>query len=51
MLKSISPIGSVIKRPPLGNDIIGFLGVMGDSSQESEDKAMAYSQRVNVTTR
>ncbi|MBU9809434.1 ATP-grasp domain-containing protein [Rahnella sp. SL6] len=51
MLKIISPIGSVIKRPPLGNDIIGFLGVMGDSRQESEDKAMAYSQRVNVTTR
>lgn len=51
MLKIISPIGTVIKRPPLGNDIIGFLGVMGDSRQESEDKAMTYSQRVNVTTR
>jgi biotin carboxylase len=51
MLKIISPIGSLIKRPPLGNDIIGFLGVMGNSRQETESKTMNYSQQVVVTTR
>jgi hypothetical protein len=51
MLKIISPLGSVIKRPPLGNDIIGFLGVKGSSRQETEEKAMSYSQQLIVTTR
>ncbi|MNV88160.1 hypothetical protein D3C71_1823420 [compost metagenome] len=51
MLKIIAAKGDTIKRPPLGNDIIGFLGVMGDSRQETEDKAMRYSQQVVVTTR
>jgi biotin carboxylase len=51
MLKVISHPGTVIKRPPLGNDIIGFLGIMGDSRQETEDKAMLYSGQVIVTTR
>lgn len=49
MLKIISPPGSVIKRPPAGNDIIGFLGVMGDSRQETEEKALRYSEQVQVT--
>lgn len=51
MLKIIAAKGETIKRPPLGNDIIGFLGVMGDSRQETENKAMRYSQQVVVTTR
>ncbi len=51
MLKVISHPGTVIKRPPMGNDIIGFLGVMGASRQETEEKAMRYSKQVIVTTR
>ena len=51
MLKVISHPGTVIKRPPKGNDIIGFLGVMGASRQETEEKAMRYSKQVIVTTR
>lgn len=51
MLKVISHPGTVIKRPPMGNDIIGFLGVMGASRQETEEKAMLYSKQVIVTTR
>lgn len=51
MLKIISPLGTEIKHPPLGNDIIGFLGVMGASRQETEEKAILYSQQVVVTTR
>ncbi|MGV7963199.1 ATP-grasp domain-containing protein [Photorhabdus tasmaniensis] len=51
MLKIIASVGDVINRPPLGNDIIGFLGVMGDNRQKTEDKAMKYSQQVVVTTR
>lgn len=51
MLKIISNSGTVIKRPPLGNDIIGFLGVKGESRQDTEDKATLYSKQVIVTTR
>ncbi|MCS3769223.1 hypothetical protein HNP12_003330 [Aeromonas hydrophila] len=51
MLKIIAPIGGEIKRPPLGNDIIGFLGVMGNSRKETEEKAMMYSQKVVTITK
>lgn len=48
MLKMIAKKGSRIRRPPNGNDIIGFLGVSGSSRQETEEKAMAYSQQIIV---
>ncbi|QTC48373.1 ATP-grasp domain-containing protein (plasmid) [Pantoea ananatis] len=51
MLKMTASVGDVIKRPPSGNDIVGFLGVTGDSLAETESKAMLYSQQVTVVTR
>ena len=48
MLKLIAGEGSVIKRPPLGNDIIGFIGVSGKSYEETEVKAISYSKKINV---
>lgn len=51
MLKITASVGDVIKRPPSGNDIVGFLGVMGDSLAETESKAIRYSQQVTVVTR
>lgn len=51
MLKLTASVGDVIKRPPSGNDIVGFLGVTGSSLAETESKAMNYSQRITVITR
>lgn len=50
MLKIIANKGALIRRPPYGNDIIGFLGVSGGSRQETEAKALAYSQQIVVST-
>lgn len=48
MLKLIAGKGSDIKRPPYGNDIIGFIGVSGNSYKETEEKAISYSKQINV---
>lgn len=48
MLKFVAQAGTKIRRPPNGNDIIGFLGVSGTSLEEVEKKAMAYSSAIKV---
>lgn len=48
MLKLIAKKGSHIKRPPYGNDILGFIGVAGKSYAESEEKAISYSKNITV---
>lgn len=48
MLKLLVKKGNHIKRPPYGNDIIGFLGVTGKSYAESEQKAISYSKEIIV---
>ena len=48
MLKLIAGKGTNIKRPPYGNDIIGFIGVSGNSYEETEKKAISYSKKINV---
>lgn len=48
MLKLIVKKGSKIKRPPYGNDILGFIGVAGNSYEESEEKAISYSKKITV---
>lgn len=50
MLKLLAEKGTVIRRPPYGNDIIGFLGVSGNSREETEAKALTYSQQIVVST-
>lgn len=51
MLKIIAEVGTSIKRPPFGNDIVGFLGVSGSERKETETKALAYSNQIKVTTK
>jgi len=48
MLKLIVKKGSKIKRPPYGNDIVGFIGVAGNSYSETEEKAISYSKKIIV---
>lgn len=48
MLKLIANKGSLIKRPPYGNDIIGFIGVAGKNYAEAEKKAILYSKKITV---
>ncbi|WP_268799655.1 ATP-grasp domain-containing protein [Pseudomonas huanghezhanensis] len=49
MLKITAQPGTLIKRPPFGNDIVGFLGVSGSVRKETEFKALSYSNKIKIS--
>jgi hypothetical protein len=48
-LKLTARPGDVIRRPPDGNSIVGFLGVTGDSFNGAMRTATALAERIEVT--
>ncbi len=50
MLKLVNSVGSIIKRPPFGNDIVGFLGLSGENKEIIEKKVKDYTSKIIVTT-
>ncbi len=51
LLKITARPGDVIRRPPLGNTILGFLGVTGESLKDAQDLMDDYASRITVTFR
>jgi biotin carboxylase len=49
LLKITARPGDVIKRPPNGNTILGFLGTTGASEKEAFDLMTEYASRIKVT--
>lgn len=47
-LKITAKPGDIIRRPPDGNSIIGFLGVTGDSFPEAMQTATALADQIDV---
>ncbi len=47
-LKIVARPGDVIKRPPHGNTILGFLGTTGTSKEEAFDTMIRYANLVKV---
>lgn len=47
-LKIVARPGDVIKRPPHGNTILGFLGTTGTSTKEAFDTMIRYANLVKV---
>jgi hypothetical protein len=48
LLKITAEPGDVIRRPPDGNTIIGFLGTTGESEQDAVDLMNAYADKITV---
>jgi len=51
LLKVAARPGDLIKRPPDGNTIIGFLGVTGDSMADAFDTMNDFASRIKYTFR
>lgn len=47
-LRILSQAGAVVKRPPNGNDIFGFIGASGDTLQDALDAAHRTAQEVQL---
>ncbi|MDX3534131.1 ATP-grasp domain-containing protein [Streptomyces sp. MB09-01] len=50
-LKITATPGTVIKRPPAGNNILGFLGATGDSLEEALSTAHIVASRIRTEMR
>jgi biotin carboxylase len=48
LLKITARPGDLIRRPPEGNTIIGFLGTTGESEQDAVDLMNAYADQITV---
>lgn len=51
MLKFVVEPGMYVRRPPNGNDIVGFLGVSGNSRAATESKVMHYADLIKVSVK
>jgi len=49
LLKITARPGDVIKRPPHGNTILGFLGTTGDSLESAHTAMTDLAQKISVT--
>ncbi|MER5623426.1 ATP-grasp domain-containing protein [Streptosporangium sp. NPDC002544] len=48
-LKITARPGDVIRRPPEGNSILGFLGTTGTSLEDARETMLDYASKINVT--
>jgi biotin carboxylase len=48
-LKVTAKPGDVIRRPPEGNSILGFLGTTGTSLEDARKTMLDYASKINVT--
>ncbi len=48
-LKITASPGDVVRRPPEGNSILGFLGTTGTSLEDARETMLDYASKINVT--
>ncbi|AWS44987.1 ATP-grasp domain-containing protein [Streptosporangium sp. 'caverna'] len=48
-LKVTAKPGDVIRRPPEGNSILGFLGTTGTSLEDARETMLDYASKINVS--